>query len=74
MLKDQIETLKVCPNHFLCTPLWVQPPHRGAVHFKEVQIVYRLFLVNCCMETYREKQKPIETEVFIIYVGGLVIQ
>ena len=40
---------------------------------KEVQIVYRLFLVNYCMDTYRVKQKQIETEVFTIYVGGLVI-
>ena len=32
MLKDRIETLKVYPNHFLCTPLWVQPPRCGAVH------------------------------------------
>ena len=39
---------------------------------KEVQIVYRLFQVNC-METYRVKQKQIETEVFTIYLEGLEI-
>ena len=42
------------------------------IGIKQVQIVNRLFLVNC-METYRLKQKQIETEVFTIYVGGLVI-
>ena len=37
--------------------------------------VYRLFLVNFYLsrEAYGEKQKQIETEVFTIYVGGLVI-
>ena len=45
---------------------------------KEVQIVYRLFLVNCYLPTAwkhicRVKQKQIGTKIFTIYVGGLVI-
>ena len=37
---------------------------------KEVQIVYRLFQVNCCMETYRETDR--DKSIYYI-LGGLVI-
>ena len=42
---------------------------------KEVQIVCRLFLVNCYLlhGNILHRVKQIETEVFTIYVGGLVI-
>ena len=36
--------------------------------YREVQIVFRLFLVNCYL-----LHEQIETEIFTIYVGGLVI-
>ena len=40
------------------------------VHGKEVQIVHRLFLVNCYLvrENIRVEQKQIETKVSIYYL------